>query len=114
VHTLTEAYRLYVIDAPGFPPGHQATYGIVNYFNVELNPANMVSFRNEWVNDEAGQRTGFATRYMSSTLGLTHWLTPDVELRPELRVERSLDLNAYDGGRKNHQAAALFDVIFHY
>jgi hypothetical protein len=114
VHILTEAYRMYVINQPGLPPGHAPAYGIVNYFNIDLNPTNMVSFRNEWVNDEDGQRTGFATRYTSTTLGMTHWLSADVELRPELRYEHSLNLAAYDGGKTSHQATALFDVILHY
>jgi hypothetical protein len=114
VHTLTEAYRMYVLNQPGLPPGQAAAIGVVNYFNIELNPANMISIRNEWVNDEKGQRTGFATRYTSNTIGLTHWITPDVELRPELRYEHSLDLAAYDGGSKHSQATALVDVILHF
>jgi Putative beta-barrel porin-2, OmpL-like. bbp2 len=114
VHMLTEAYRMYVLNAPGFKPGQQATVGVVNYFNIELDPANMISIRNEWVNDEQGQRSGYATRYISNTIGMTHWLSPDVELRPELRYEHSLNLPAYDGGKKSHQATALFDVILHF
>jgi len=114
VHTLTEAYRIYVINQPGLKPGQDPAYGIVNYFNIELDPSNMLVIRNEWYKDEVGQRTGFATRYTSHTIGMTHWVSQDIELRPELRYERSYDLNAYDGGRKNHQATALFDVILHY
>ena len=114
VHMLTEAYRLYVIDQPGLPPGNAPAYGIVNYFNVELNPTNMISFRNEWYDDEKGQRTGFATKYTSHTLGLTHWITPDVEIRPEIRYEHSYDVAAYDDGKKSSQATALVDVILHF
>jgi len=114
VHTLTEAYRLYVINQPGFKPGQDPAYGVVNYFNIELNPTNMLVIRNEWYKDEVGQRTGFATRYTSHTIGLTHWMTPDVEIRPELRYEHSYDLPAYDAGKKSSQATALFDVILHF
>jgi hypothetical protein len=114
VHMLTEAYRIYVINQPGLPAGHASAYGSVNYFNVELNPTNMISIRNEWVNDQAGQRTGYATRYISNTIGLTHWVSQDIELRPELRYEHSLDVPAYDVGKKSSQATALFDVIFHF
>ena len=39
--------------------GNAAEYGIVNYLNIELDPANMISFRNEFYNDENGQRTGY-------------------------------------------------------
>lgn len=127
VHTLTEAYYMYGRNIPGFGPGGEpgvvgssptpgkaGEYGIVNYFNVELNPLNMLSFRNEWVNDQKGQRTGYATRYTSHTLGVTHWVTPDVELRPEIRYEKSYDVDAYDGGRRDYQMSALLDVILHY
>jgi len=114
VHTLTEAYRIYVLNAPGFRAGQDPAFGIVNYLNIELNPKNMLVIRNEWYRDEVGQRTGFATRYTSHTIGVTHWLSPDIELRPELRYEHSYDVPAYDAGRKSSQLTALFDVIFHY
>lgn len=114
VHMLTEAYRIYVLNAPGFPAGQDAAYGAVNYFNIELNPTNMISIRNEWYNDEVGQRTGYATRYISNTVGLTHWVSQDIEIRPELRYEHSLDVPAYDVGKKSSQTTALIDVIFHF
>lgn len=123
VHILTEAYRMYGRNIPGFGPadasgtagpGTAGAFGIVNYFNVELNPTNMVSFRNEWYDDEKGQRTGYATHYTSHTLGMTHWVSPDVEIRPELRYEHSYDVAAYDGGRKNNQTTALLDLILHF
>ena len=114
VHTLTEAYRIYVINQPGLKPGQDPAYGIVNYFNIELNPTNMLVIRNEWYKDEVGQRTGFATRYTSHTIGLTHWVSQDLELRPELRYEHSYDVPAYNAGKKSSQATALFDVILHF
>lgn len=129
VHMLTEAYYIYVRDQPGapagapgyplgeapnFPTGINPAYGIVNYFNVELNSNNMISFRNEFYDDIQGQRTGFATRYSSHTLGLTHWVTPDLEIRPEIRYERAYDFPAYNGGKKWDQATALVDAILHY
>jgi len=127
VHILTEAYRMYGRNIPGFGPGgtpgvvgssplagNAGAFGIVNYVNVQLNPTNMLSIRNEWYDDMKGQRTGFATHYSSHTIGMTRWLTPDIEFRPELRYEHSWDVAAYDGGRKNHQAVALADLIFHF
>ncbi|MFC3651734.1 outer membrane beta-barrel protein [Dyella humi] len=125
VNMLTEAYRMYGRNIPGLGPGWtreaQSTlpgtggeFGAVNYLNFELDPSNMMSFRNEFYNDEKGNRTGFATRYSSHTLGLTHWVTQDLEIQPELRYERSYDLNAYNGGKKDHQLTALLDAIIHY
>ena len=129
VHMLTEVYHIYVRDqqgaplgvpgyplgeAPDFPAGNNPAYGIVNYLNIELDPANMVSIRNEFYNDVQGQRTGFATRYSSHTIGLTHWVSQDLEIRPELRYERAYDFPAYDGGKKYSQTTALLDAILHY
>ena len=114
VHTLTEAYRIYVNDQPGLKPGQDPAYGIVNYLNIELDARNMLVVRNEWYKDEVGQRTGYATRYTSHTLGLTHWVSPDIEIRPELRYEHAYDAPAYDAGRKRSQATALLDIILHY
>lgn len=137
VHMLTETYRIYVRDqalatdpsqshaptgkpgyplgeAPDFPLGRSSAFGIVNYLNFELNPSNMLSVRNEFYRDLQGQRTGFATRYSSHTVGLTHWVSQDLEIRPELRYEHAYDFPAYDGGHKNHQTTALVDAILHY
>ncbi|WP_369925500.1 outer membrane beta-barrel protein [Xanthomonas sp. NCPPB 2632] len=127
VHILTEAYYMYGRQIPGYGPGFDnqvagssplpgkaAEYGIVNYLNVAIDPKNMISFRNEFYNDQKGQRTGFPTRYTSHTLGMTHWVTQDLEIRPELRYEKSYDVDAYDGGRKDNQVTALVDAIWHY
>lgn len=137
VHMLTEAYYIYVKDqalatdpsqshapngvpgyplgeAPNFPLGRNPAYGIVNYVNVQVSPKAFVSVRNEFYKDEDGQRTGYATRYSSHTVGMTYWISPDLEIRPELRYEHAYDFPAYDGGIKNHQTTALVDAILHY
>ena len=129
VHMLTEVYHIYVRDqqgapmgvpgyplnqAPNFPAGNNPAYGIVNYLNIELNPSNMISIRNEFYNDVQGQRTGFATRYSSHTIGLTHWVSQDLEIRPEFRYERAYNFPAYNNGTKNYQVTALVDAILHY
>jgi hypothetical protein len=126
-HMLTEAYRMYGRNIPGFGPGGTpgqagssefagtaGEFGVVNYLNFELNGSNMLSFRNEFYNDEKGQRTGFATRYSSHTLGVTHWVTQDLEIQPEIRYEHSYDANAYNGGNRDYQFVALLDAIIHY
>jgi hypothetical protein len=45
---------------------------------------------------------------------MTHWVSTDLEIRPEIRYEHSYDVNAYDAGKKNYQAVALIDAILHY
>jgi hypothetical protein len=125
VHMLTEAYRMYGRNIPGFGPGWTrdtasalpgtaGAFGIVNYLNFELDTSNMLSFRNEFYNDERGLRTGFATRYSSHTIGVTHWVSQDLEIQPEIRYERSYDTHAYDAGKKDYQLIALLDAIIHY
>ena len=114
VSILTEAYRMYGRNVPGFPPGHVPEYGVVNYLNIKLSDQTFLSIRNEYYNDADGQRTGFATHYSSHSLGFTHWVTPDLQIRPEFRFDHSYDLPAYNGGRKNNQLLAAVDVIAHY
>ncbi|RDS82034.1 hypothetical protein DWU99_15290 [Dyella psychrodurans] len=126
-HMLTEAYRMYARGIPGFGsggtpgvagsspfPGEAGEFGIVNYLNFELSASDMVSLRNEFYNDEKGQRTGYATRYSEHTVGLTHWVSQDLEIRPELRYDRSYDLSAYDKGRRDYQVVAVIDAILHF
>jgi hypothetical protein len=126
-HMLTEAYRMYGRHIPGYGPGGTpgvagssplpgtaGEFGIVNYLNFELDANNMLSIRNEFYNDEKGQRFGYPTRYSSHTIGLTHWVSQDLELQPELRYEHAYDANAYDAGKKDYQAVFLVDAIIHY
>lgn len=48
-------------------PGEAGEFGVANYLNFELYPSNMVSIRDEFYNDEKGQRPGYATRYITHT-----------------------------------------------
>lgn len=118
IFTLTEAYRMYGRNVPGFgpnrTPGYAPEYGVVNYLNIKLSDATFMSIRNEYYNDALGQRTGFATHYSSHTLGFTHWVTPDLQVRPEFRLDHSYNAPAYNNGLKNNQLLAAFDVIIHY
>lgn len=127
VHMLTEAYRMCGRNIPGYGPygtpgvagssplpGTAGEFGIVNYLNFELSTNNMLSIRNEFYNDEKGNRFGFPTRYSSHTIGLTHWVSQDLEIQPELRYEHSYDRPAYNAGRKDYQVTALLDAIIHY
>jgi len=126
-HILTEAYRMYARGIPGYGPGgtpgvagssplpgKAGEFGIANYMNFELGASDMLSIRNEFYNDEKGQRTGYATRYSEHTIGLTHWVSQDLEIRPELRYDRSYDTPAFDRGRHDYQFVALIDAILHY
>jgi hypothetical protein len=69
----------------------------VAYFNYKISPLNNLSFRPEFYDDMEGQRTGTKTRYTNLAVGWQHWLSPQIELRPEIAYYHSLDANAFNG-----------------
>jgi hypothetical protein len=89
-------------------------YALVNYVNKELGAHNFVSLRSDFLDDKRGQRTGFATKYSENTLMWSHWWGTTVQLRPEMRFDRSWDAKAYDVGRRQSQFTAASDLIFHF
>ena len=73
----------------------QAT-AFVNYVVYQPTPRDFISLRNGFFDDKNGQRTGFATRYQEMVLGWNHWIGKAITIRPELRWEKALDVQAYD------------------
>jgi hypothetical protein len=93
------------------------SYGTVAYFNYQPNALNNFSLRPELYYDKNGQRTGTATRYTSIGLGWQHWLSPQIELRPELVYYRSLNGPAFNQGILPNKAAETIlagDAIIHF
>jgi hypothetical protein len=97
----------------------------VTYLNYTPNPLDNWSFRGEFFDDEEGQRTGIATRYIEFGLGLQHWLSPQIEFRPEIVWYRSLNAPAFNGiinplssvtvaPTRNYQVVGSTDMIFHF
>jgi len=91
------------------------------YWNWEPDPLDNISLRTEYYNDEEGQRTGAKTRYYEVGLGLQHWFSPQIEVRPELTYYRAIDASPFNidptGGPsypKNHQLVAAGDIIIHF
>jgi len=96
-------------------------WGTVAYFNYSPDPLNNISFRPEFYWDKQGQRTGTATRYVDFGLGWQHWLSPQIELRPEIAYYKSLNAAAFNGNanlgiapNKDHETIISGDVIFHF
>ncbi len=87
---------------------------VVNYVEHEINTHNYLSFRNEFVNDIKGQRTGYATKYSEHLISYGHWIGSTVLFRPELRLEHSYDLAAYDKGTKKTQFVVAGDLTYHF
>lgn len=132
--TSTEAYYLYQFDAPmggtcnfgpakrfgggggcgPIIPGRSDALGIVNYVEWRVLEKNFMSFRTDFLDDYQGQRTGFATSYMSWTLGLTHVFSTLMELRPEVRYETAFDATPYNNGTKKAQTSFVIDTIIRF
>jgi hypothetical protein len=88
--------------------------GVVAYLNYSPDPLNNFSFRPEMYYDPQGQRTGYAATYYEFSLGWQHWLSPQIELRPEVGYYHSQGANAFNNGTQNHVFLAAGDVIFHF
>jgi len=82
---------------------------------------NNFSLRTEYFNDRNGQRSGIPTAYMDAALSWQHWLSPQVEIRPEVGYYRSLDNPAFNGNtnagilpNRDWAVIAASDVIWHF
>jgi hypothetical protein len=139
-HTDTETWYMYERDvpnvannlAPGQTPitpelganGAHCGFGetqcfapevaIVNYVEREFNLHNYMSFRNEFVDDIKGQRTGYATKYSEHLISYGRWIGSTILFRPEVRLEHSYDVAAYDLGTKKTQFIAAGDFTYHF
>lgn len=133
IHTATESWFMYQRDVPSTlgpvapePNSYAATchpgltrclapeYATMIYAQAELSHRDILTLRNEFLNDKKGQRTGVASRYTEHTLSWTHWLGSTVQIRPELRYERSWDRPAYNNGTRFAQFTAAADLVLHY
>jgi hypothetical protein len=100
----------------------------VQYWNYKFSNLDTISFRPEYFDDEEGQRTGVKTRYANFGIGWQHWLSPQIEFRPEIVYYHSINANAFNGNlvgnafgasgvvepTKNFEWIAASDVIIHF
>jgi Putative beta-barrel porin-2, OmpL-like. bbp2 len=91
------------------------------YINYSPNKLNNFSLRAEYFNDPYGQRTGVPTAYMDMAFSWQHWLSPQIELRPEIGYYRSLNNPAFNGNAaagippdRNYAVIAASDIIIHF
>lgn len=89
-------------------------YAAVNYVEHELTAHDAIGFRSDMLDDQKGQRTGYATRYTENTLSWQHWFGSTVQLRPEIRLDHSWNGGAYNLGRRATVFTAAGDVILHF
>jgi hypothetical protein len=95
--------------------------GTTGYLNYSPDPLNNFSFRPEYYADDQGQRMGTPTDYYEFSFGWQHWLSPQIEMRPEVGYYRSIDGIAFNGNpthgiapNKNHTVFGGGDLIFHF
>jgi len=95
--------------------------GTVAYLNYQFSPLDNISFRPEFYDDMEGQRTGVKTRYVNFGVGWQHWLSPQIEFRPEIDYDRAIDKPAFNGNPTRgitpdrlYTLLGAMDVIFHF
>ncbi len=97
-----------------FIPGKSAAYGLVNYTEFQLSKKDFFSVRNEWWRDEEGERSGFATNYSSSTIGLTHNFNEILQIRPEIGWYHSYDVPAFNLGTRRNMVLYGMDMTLRF
>ncbi|MGA7324799.1 MAG: hypothetical protein WBX25_10030 [Rhodomicrobium sp.] len=77
----------------------------------------------EWYDDPQGWRTGTGgdTKYFETTLSWQHWLSPQIEFRPEISYWHSFGTAAVNGnpeagvpGNKKEMIGFAADAIIHF
>jgi hypothetical protein len=93
----------------------------VFYLNYSPRPLDNFSLRGEVYDDIVGQRTGTATTYYEAGVGWQHWLSPQIELRPEVTYYHAANQAAFNGNsntgiapNRKTQVVASGDIIVHF
>jgi hypothetical protein len=76
--------------------------GTLAYLNYTPDARNNFSIRPEFFDDQLGQRTGTKARYFEFTIGWQHWLSPQLEMRPEIGWYTFVGGKAFNGDTENH------------
>jgi len=95
--------------------------GVTGYLNYSPDPLNNFSFRPEYYADNQGQRTGTPADYYEFSLGWQHWLSPQIEMRPEIGYYRSINAVVFNANpthgipaNENHTYFGAADLILHF
>jgi len=89
--------------------------GTVAYLNYSPDRLNNISFRPEVYVDPMGWRTnaGQPVTYYNATLSWQHWLSPQIEFRPELSFWHAT-VPVFNGLTKNDTFMFAMDAIVHF
>jgi hypothetical protein len=66
------------------------------------------------VNDKKGQLTSVATKYTGNTLSASRSIGSSIQIRPEIRFDRSWDRPGYDDGTRSSQFFVGSNLIYHF
>ena len=97
-------------------------FAAMQYTNWQAGPRDNVTLRTEFFNDAQGQRTGTKSRYWDVSLGVQHWFSPQVEVRPEVAYYRSTDAAAFNidpvsgdvSHARTYQLLLAGDLVVHF
>ncbi len=89
-------------------------WATVDYVSRQMSKKDALIFRNEYMNDIRGQRTGFKTPYTEHAISWNHWIGSTIVFRPEIRYDIAYDAPAYDSGLKKRQLMVAADMIWFY
>ena len=90
-------------------------FAALAYLNFLLTPNDNLSLRAELFDDMQGQRTGYRTRYVNGAIGVQHYFSPSIYIRPEVAYYNAIDgATPFDNGR--HRSALIVggDLIFRF
>jgi hypothetical protein len=94
--------------------------GFTAYLNYSPNALNNFSIRPEIYKDNQGQRTGVPTTYHNIAVGWQHWLSPQIEIRPEIAYYHA-GLPVFNGNSnygiaadKTSETIISGDIIYHW
>jgi hypothetical protein len=92
----------------------------LTYWNYQPTPLDNLSLRLEYYDDAQGQRTGTPALYYDAGIGWQHWLSPQIETRPEFTYYWA-DHEAFNGNaaagipaNKKTEAVLSGDIIVHF
>jgi len=100
-----------------------SAYSLLLYTNYTPDPLNNFTVRTEWYDDPNGWRTGTGGRTEYYDLGFSwqHWLSPQIDIRPEITWWRSIGTAAFNGypaggiaGNKKSTEMFAADLTFHF
>jgi hypothetical protein len=87
----------------------------VNYTEWKFSKKDFLSLRPlDILDDQKGERSGFATTYASYTVGVTHHFNELISTRPEVRYEYAWSARPWDNGKRRGQLMFAIDAIIRF